>query len=178
MPVHRCKHLHWLFPGTTCFFGGLVRRSSLLLGGSILSLSSVFGCSGGSNPNGNSTPPPTPPTSAVNPAPTISSISPGCIVAGSPSQTVTFTGDGLYCVHSCGSEWHRTTSKIRQRYELASSCACVCVGFRTDSEFVASNPSPGGGNSAAASFSIMSPTPILTGLSPQTVPRVLRQRLR
>jgi hypothetical protein len=24
---------HWLFPGTTCFFGGLVRRSFLLLVG-------------------------------------------------------------------------------------------------------------------------------------------------
>lgn len=171
LPVHRCKHLHWLFPGRTCFFGGLVLRSSLLLVGSILSLSLLSGCSGGSDPNGNPTPPPTPPTSAVNPAPTISSISPGSIVAGSPSQTVTFTRTGY--IASTGVALNSTA--LQTKYVSTMSLQVVVPASALASgqivSFVASNPSPGGGNSAAASFSIMSPTPILTGLSPQTVPQ-------
>jgi hypothetical protein len=39
------------------------------------------------------------------------------------------------------------------------------------SNLVLSNPAPGGGNSAPSTFSIMSPTPALTGLSPRTVPQ-------
>jgi trimeric autotransporter adhesin len=148
-----------------------VRRSSLLLVGSILSLSSLFGCSGGSNPNGNPTPPSTPPTSAANPAPTISFISPGSIVAGSPSQTVTFTGTGYVASTAAALNGTALQAKYVSATSLQVAVPASALASGQIVSFVASNPSPGGGNSAAASFSIMSPTPILTGLSPQTVPQ-------
>jgi uncharacterized repeat protein (TIGR01451 family) len=40
-------------------------------------------------------------------------------------------------------------------------------------DFVVSNPSPGGGTSAAVKFSIMSPTPTVSGVSPRSVPQGL-----
>jgi uncharacterized repeat protein (TIGR01451 family) len=144
-----------------------VRPSFLLLVGSILSLSLLSGCSGGSNPNTN----PTPPIPADNPAPSIVSISPGSIVAGSPSQTLTFAGTGY--IASTAATLNGTA--LQTKYVSATSLQVAVPASALASgqivSFVASNPSPGGGNSAAASFSIMSPTPTLTGLSPQTVPQ-------
>ena len=55
---------------------------------SALTLFLLAGCSGGSSAGSPSV------TPADNPAPTIASISPPSILAGSPSQTLTLTGTG------------------------------------------------------------------------------------
>jgi trimeric autotransporter adhesin len=103
--------------------------------------------------------------------PTISSISPGSIVAGSPSQTVTFTGTGYVASTAAALNGTALQAKYVSATSLQVAVPASALASGQIVSFVASNPSPGGGNSAAASFSIMSPTPILTGLSPQTVPQ-------
>ena len=149
-----------------------MRRSFLLLAGSALSLSLLSGCS--SSPATSSTPPPTttpPPTPAVNPAPTVVSVSPDSVVAGSPTQTLTFTGTGY--ISSTAATLNGTA--LQTKYVSATSMQVVVPASALAAgqvvSFVLSNPAPGGGNSAASNFSIMSPRPAVTRLSPQSVPQ-------
>lgn len=141
-----------------------MRPSSLLLVGSILSLSLLSGCSGGSNPSANSATNPT-----ANQAPTISAISPGSVVAGSASQTLSITGTGYTpsTAATLNGTALQTTYLSPTSLQVVVPAAALASG--QIGSIVTSNPSPGGGNSAAASFSITSPTPTLTGLSPQAV---------
>jgi trimeric autotransporter adhesin len=107
----------------------------------------------------------------VNPAPTVASISPGSVVAGSPAQTLTFTGTGY--ISSTTANLNGTA--LQTKYVSATSMQVVVPASALAAgqvvSFVLSNPTPGGGNSAASNFSIMSPTPAVTRLSPQSVPQ-------
>jgi len=147
-----------------------VRRSFLLLVGSVFSLFLLSGCNGGGSTSSTTTTS-TPTTPALNPAPTISTITPGSVVAGSPTQTLTFTGTGY--IAATAATLNGTT--LQTTYVSGTSLqAIVPASALTAGQVVSvvlSNPSPGGGASAAANYSIMSPTPILTGLSPQSVPQ-------
>jgi hypothetical protein len=145
-----------------------VQRSFLLLVVSALSLSLLSGCSNGSNPSKGTTPPLNP---ASNPAPTLSSVSPGSVVAGSPSQTLTFTGTGYISstaatLNGAALQTHYVSGTSLQAVVPASALAAGQVV-----SLVVSNPAPGGGSSAASSYSIMSPKPAVAGLSPQSVPQ-------
>jgi len=147
-----------------------VRRHILLLVVSAFTLSLVVGCSGGSPSSSlSSTPPPVAP--ANNPAPAITSISPTGVTAGSPSQTLTITGTGY--ISSTAATLNGTS--LQTAYVSATSLQATvpasALAAGQVSNLVLSNPAPGGGNSAPSTFSIMSPTPALTGLSPQTVPQ-------
>ena len=150
-----------------------MRRNFLLLAGSVISLSLLSGCSGSSSPTTSSTPPTTPPptTPAVNPAPTVISVSPDSVIAGSPAQTLTFTGTGY--ISSTAATLNGTA--LQMKYVSATSMQVVVPASALAAgqvvSFVLSNPAPGGGNSAASNFSIMSPRPAVTRLSPQSVPQ-------
>jgi hypothetical protein len=82
---------------------------------------------------------------------------------------LTFTGTGY--IASTATAVNGTT--LQTKYVSATSLQVIVPASALAAgqivTFVTSNPSPGGGNSAAANFSIMSPTPVLTGLSPRTV---------
>ena len=110
-------------------------------------------------------------TPALNPAPTVASISPGTVVAGSPAQTLTFTGTGY--ISSTAATLNGTA--LQTKYVSATSMQVMVPASALAAgqvvSFVLSNPAPGGGNSAASSFSIMSPTPAVARLSPQSVPQ-------
>lgn len=146
-----------------------MRRSFLPLVSLILSLSLLSGCSGGSNPTTTPTPTPTPPTPALNPAPTISSVSPGSVVAGSPSQTLTLTGTGYISSTAATLNGAALQTNYVSATSLQVTVPASALAAGQIASFIASNPTPGGGDSAAASFSITSPTPVLTGLSPKMV---------
>lgn len=141
-------------------------RRFLSLAALVLTLSLLSGCSGGSNQTTSPTPPPTP---AQNPAPTLTSATPGSVLAGSPSQTVTLTGTGY--ISSTSVTLNGTA--LQANYLSATSLQVVvpasALAAGQVSSLVASNPAPGGGTSAALNFSITSPKPALTGLSPQVV---------
>jgi uncharacterized repeat protein (TIGR01451 family) len=131
----------------------------------------LAGCSGSSSPS-STTAPVTPPVApANNPAPTITSISPTGVLAGSPSQTLTFTGTGY--ISSTAATLNgaalQTTYVSATSLQAAVPAAALAAGQVVN--LVLSNPEPGGGSSAPSNFSIMSPTPALTGLSPRSVPQ-------
>lgn len=146
-----------------------MRRSVLLLVGSTLTLSLLVGCSGSSSPSTTTqTPPPVAP--ANNPAPTITSISPTGVLAGSPSQTLTVTGTGY--ISSTAATLNgaalQTTDISATSLQVAVPASALAAGQVAN--LVLSNPSPGG-TSGPSSFSIMSPTPAVAGLSPRSVPQ-------
>jgi trimeric autotransporter adhesin len=148
-----------------------VRRSVLLLVGSTLTLSLLVGCSGSSSPSSPTAPVSPPVAPANNPAPTITSISPTGVLAGSPSQTLTVTGTGY--ISSTAATLNGAA--LQTTYVSATS---LQVGVPTSAlaagqvaNLVLSNPSPGGGSSDPSKFSIMSPTPAVTGLSPSSTPQ-------
>ena len=136
----------------------------MLLVLSLVSFSLVLGCSGGGS-NQSSTP--TPPT--PNPTPNITSVNAGSTVAGSPAQTVTVTGSGFLSsttVSFNGAAVQATYVNSTSLQVVLPASALTAGGVVN---LVASNPTPGGGSSLPESFSINSPKPALTGLSPQVV---------
>jgi hypothetical protein len=147
-----------------------VRHSVLFLVGSTLTLSLLVGCSGSSFPS-TATPIPAPVAPANNPAPTITSISPTGVLAGSSSQTLNVTGSGY--ISSTAATLNgaalQTTYVSGTSLQVAVPASALAAG--QVGKLVLSKPSPGGGSSGPSSLSIMSPTPAVTGLSPGSTPQ-------
>lgn len=145
----------------TALLGELMRHRTLLLVSYALTLSLFTGCSGKSPAT----------TSADNPAPTIASVSPTSILAGSPSQTITLTGAGY--ISSTAASLNGTT--LQTTYVNATTLHAVvpasALAAGEVASLVVSNPTPGGGSSTVSNFSITSPLPTVKSLSPQSVPQ-------
>jgi uncharacterized repeat protein (TIGR01451 family) len=161
--------------GLSCgLFGALVRRTFLLLVvvsccGGLLS-----GCGGGNSSSGStqsgsgsggsggSTP---------NAVPTVTAVSPASVQAGSASQTLTVTGTGFVS----GSTVQLDTTGLQATYVSATTLTAVApaaaIADGEAASLTVTNPAPGGGNSAASTFNITSPTPLVTGLNPASVPQ-------
>ena len=150
-----------------------MRHGVLLLVGSTLtlSLSLLAGCSGSSSPFSPTAPVSPPVAPANNPAPTITTISPTGVLAGSPSQTLTVTGTGYISSTAAALNGAalQTTYVSATSLQVAVPASALAAGQVAN--LVLSNPSPGGGSSDPSKFSIMSPTPAVTGLSPLSVPQ-------
>ncbi|WP_433967527.1 beta strand repeat-containing protein [Tunturiibacter gelidiferens] len=143
-----------------------MRHSVLFLVGSTLTLSILVGCSG-SSPSSSTTPPAAPPVApANNPAPTITSTSPTGVLAGSSSQTLTVTGTGYISSTAATLNGAALQATYVSGTSLHLAVPASALADGQVAKLVLSNPSPGGGSSAPSEFSIMSPTPVVTGLSP------------
>jgi uncharacterized repeat protein (TIGR01451 family) len=150
-----------------------VRLSTLLLVGSALTLTTLAGCSGGKSGSSatSTSQQPIPVTPADNPAPTIKVVSPGSVLAGSPSQTLTFTGTGYIASTAASLNGTVLQTTYISATSVQATVPAAALGAGQVVNLVLSNPTPGGGSSAPSSFSIMSPTPTVTGLSPRSIPQ-------
>jgi hypothetical protein len=153
--------------GLVHFCGGTVRRSSFFL--VFTSLSFVLtGCSGSSSSGPKTTAPISP---ANNPVPTVNAISPANVPAGSPALTVTFTGAGYINATTVTLNGASVPMNYVSATSLQATIPAAVLAAGQVAEFVLTNPSPGGGSSAVAKFSIMSPTPAVSGVSPRSIPQ-------
>ena len=98
-------------------------------------------------------------TSANNPVPSITSLSPSQVAAGSAAQTLTITGSGFISSSSV------TVNGISRAANYSGSSQ-ISVGLLTSDQastgsfpVVVTNPTPGGGSSGSANFSVVSGTP-------------------
>jgi hypothetical protein len=104
-----------------------------------------------------------------NPVPSIASLSPNSAVAGGAAFTLTVNGTGF--VSGSVVNWNgaaRTTTFVSATQLQAAITAAdiAAVGSASVTVF---NPAPGGGTSAAASFTItQNPVPAITSLSPNS----------
>lgn len=103
-----------------------------------------------------------------NPVPAISSLSPSSATAGGAGFTLTVNGTGF--VNGSIVRWNgadRSTTFVSATQVTASIVAAdiATAGTMTVTVF---NPTPGGGLSGNASFTVNNPTPVLTSLNPSS----------
>jgi len=104
-----------------------------------------------------------------NPAPMISLVSPSSTVAGSPSTTVTVNGSGF--ISSSTVLWNgsaRQTTFVNST-QLQGSLTAADLASGVNAQISVINAAPGGGTSAAASFSVNNPAPVVSSLSASAV---------
>src|SRR5882762_10748932 len=104
-----------------------------------------------------------------NPVPTISSLSPSTLTAGAVATTIAVNGSGFIPVSTA--QWNQsiraTTFVSSSQVQVMLTAADLAAGGT--GQIVVVNPAPGGGASAAATFTINNPTPQVSGISPSTV---------
>lgn len=103
-----------------------------------------------------------------NPVPTISSLGPATAIAGGAGFTLTVNGSNF--VSGVAVLWGgsaRTTSFVSAT-QLTASITAADIASAGSQAVTVANPLPGGGPSNAVAFTIISPPPTLSSLSPAT----------
>ena len=125
------------------------------LAGTLLLVAALVGCGGGV----------TPPVTE-NPVPTLTSISPTSKPVGSADFTLTVNGSNF--ISGSVVRWNgsgRATTFVSSAQLTATILASDITAAGT-AQVTVFNPTPGGGTSAASTFTIGNPAPTLTSLSP------------
>ena len=104
-----------------------------------------------------------------NPMPVINSVTPANVMEGAAGFTLDVKGSGF----TTGSlvYWNTTalaTTMVGSN-ELTAAVPANLVAANATVQVVVTTPAPGGGQSTASSFSILSPKPVLSSISPTTV---------
>jgi trimeric autotransporter adhesin len=136
-----------------------------------LSLFLFGGCSGSGSGSGSASAGDGNQQQSSNPTPHVDSISPASVTAGASAQTITLTGSGFVqgAVVSFNGTAVPTTFTSATSLQAQVPASAFTGGVLAP--VTVTNPSPGGGASTAMNFSVMSPTPQITGLSPSSVPQ-------
>ena len=113
--------------------------------------------------------PTTAPPPEPNPVPTISSISPSTMIAGATPPTLTINGEGF--IQSSLVQWNQSNriTTFVSSTELQVALTAADVAQAGTMQIAVLNPAPGGGASAATTFTINNPAPQISGISPSTV---------
>ena len=115
------------------------------------------------------------PTPASNPTPTISSITPSSLVAGSSAQSITLAGTGF--ISSTRIDLNGASLVTTYVSSTAVTAAVPAAAITADgtAKISATNPSPGGGTSAVQSLTITVPVAAMTSWYRRRVSRRVRQ---
>ncbi len=141
-----------------------VRFLRVMFVGCVSSVLMLSGC-GGSSTGGSIT------SGTTNPTPSILSIAPVNLVAGSPTQTVTVTGTGFTAATVLTLNGTALTTTYVSATSLTVVIPASAIAADGTVKFMATNPAPGGGASAVDSYIITVPTATLTGISQQNIPQ-------
>ena len=111
-------------------------------------------------------------TAGNNPVPVLNSISPTSVSTGGPAFTLTL--NGVNFIAGSVVQWSGQASLIPVTQNTGQLTVNVPASYIASSGIASVtvfNPAPGGGTSAAQTFTInaQNPVPVLTGISPQTV---------
>lgn len=103
-----------------------------------------------------------------NPTPTIATLTPGSVTAGSAAFTLTITGTGFVNTSSVWWNGQARTSTFVNATTLTIQVPAADVATAGTAEVKVVNPAPGGGTSNAVLFAITqgNPVPTLTALAP------------
>ena len=145
------------------------RLRCLALTLSFASLLTLCGCGGGGGSSAGTQPPPTQPTQ--NPTPSVTSVTPATVLAGSAAQTLTVTGTGFVSSSVVNFNSTALATSYVSVTSLTATLPASAIAADGSAKITVTNPSPGGGASGAFSFAITVPTPAVASLSPQTVPQ-------
>ena len=139
-----------------------MRRAVLALSFSVLLLLQT-GCAGSGSGSGGGQ------TTQNNPVPSISAISPASVIAGAAAQTITVTGTGFDSASSVIFSGASLSTTYVSATSLQAAVPASALSAGESVSVTVSNPAPGGGSSTAASFTVMSPTPVVSSVSPEYI---------
>ena len=112
-------------------------------------------------------------TSAPNPVPTLTSISPSVITPGGPAITLTLTGTNFvpFSTVKFAGQADLTPSTVTGGTQITVTVPASYIAAEGTPAISAFNPGPGGGSSNAATLTIItaSPVPALTSITPASV---------
>jgi hypothetical protein len=103
----------------------------------------------------------------VNPAPIISSISPAAVSALSGVTVVTVTGSGFIPQSTLSVNGSAFPATVVSSTELTASLSALMVAQPAAFNLVVSNPAPGGGTSAPATFTVLAQGSVTPTGNPQ-----------
>jgi uncharacterized protein (TIGR03437 family) len=106
----------------------------------------------------------------TNPVPTISSLSPSSLPAGSQPQLLEITGTGFVTASTVTFAGAMHTVAYGGPTELAIQLTAADLATVGTYPVVVANPEPGGGSNFA-SFTVTNPAPTITSLSPSSAPQ-------
>jgi hypothetical protein len=135
-----------------CLIGMSKRRRAAGAALLICTLVLLPGCGGGAGPGGGTTTP--------NPVPSITSLSPGQIAAGStPIPTVLLNGSGFVSTSVVTYGGIQHTSFTNNSSQIALELSANDIAALGNVPVVVTNPSPGGGPSNSVNFNVTTGTP-------------------
>lgn len=147
-----------------------IRLFCLLVVSSLGSLFILSGCGGGSG-SSTSTTPPSSPGNSTNPTPSITSITPASVVAGSSSLTLTLNGSGFVAASMVNLNGTALTTTYVSGTSLQAAVPASAISADGTAKITVVNPTPGGGTSPTQNYTITVPTATVTGLLPQSIPQ-------
>src|SRR6202008_3808176 len=103
--------------------------------------------------------------------PHVDSISPASITAGAAAQAITVTGSGVVQGATVSFNGTSVPTTYTSSTSLQAQVPASALSGGVLAPVTVTNPSPGGGASSAVNFSVMAPTPQVSGLSPTNVPQ-------
>jgi hypothetical protein len=105
---------------------------------------------------------------APNPVPTIASLAPATAVAGSAAFTLTVNGTGFYSGSVMRFNGTDLTTTFVSATQLTAAVPAASVAAVGAYPVVVTNAAPGGGTSAAATFTVAAAAPTITSFTPTT----------
>ena len=105
---------------------------------------------------------------AYNPTPTLASISPNQFMQGTGTTTVTLNGNGFISNSSVTLDGAPLADTYQSATQLQVTLPAATLAVSGTHTLTVSNPVPGGGTSAGASFTVVYPAPAVGSLSPST----------
>ncbi len=137
----------------------LCHRASHIL---IVLTSMVAGCGGGSSV-------PAPTQAVTNAVPAIANLTPSSAVAGSGDLSITVAGNGFVSGSSVQFNGTALKTTFTSAAALAATVPAADLTNGSIAAVTVSSPSPGGGVSAAATFTVDNPQPVVKSIDPASV---------
>lgn len=105
---------------------------------------------------------------APNPVPTIASLAPATALAGSGAFTLTLTGTGFYAGSVVAFNGANLTTTFVSATQLTAAVPASAIAAAGAFAVTVTNAAPGGGTSAAATFTVTVPAPTIASFTPTT----------
>ena len=102
----------------------------------------------------------------VNPGPTITTLAPLGIIAGSPDLAITIMGNGFVPTTTVDVQGKTVKSTVVDAQNITATIPAAQLASSGTLDVVVQNPMPGGGSSAALSFTVFNPAVQLATITP------------